>query len=111
MIFNVTLVISAVSTLDSVFSSASKLVAIDMQIVKPTTTNGRWVMLAFLLGGGLFLFTGGKDLFAAVAVSGTISMFLAPVIFFNIWGKQHTELWALALTFIVALNRRCIIYA
>jgi len=103
VIFNIALIISAVSTLDSTFSSASKLVAVDMNIIKPTTANGRWVMLAFLLGGGLFLFIGGKDLFAAVAVSGTVSMFLAPVIFFNIWGKQTTEQWPLILTFIVAL--------
>jgi Na+/proline symporter len=103
IIFNVALVISAVSTLDSTFSSASKLVAVDMNIIKPTPANGRWVMLAFLLGGGLFLFVGGEDLFAAVAVSGTISMFLAPVIFFNIWGNQKTAQWALIVTFITAL--------
>ncbi len=103
IIFNVALVISAVSTLDSTFSSASKLVAVDMNIIKPTPSNGRWVMLAFLLGGGLFLFIGGKDLFAAVAVSGTVSMFLAPVIFFNIWGNQKTQVWPLVFTFILAL--------
>lgn len=103
IIFNVALVISAVSTLDSTFSSASKLVAVDMNIIQPTVSNGRWVMLAFLIGGGLFLLFGGKDLFAAVAVSGTISMFLAPVIFFNLWGNQQTALWALIITFITAL--------
>jgi Na+/proline symporter len=103
IIFNVALVISAVSTLDSTFTSAAKLVAVDMRIVKPTPTNGRWAMLAFLIGGGFFLFFGGKDLFAAVAVSGTVSMFLAPVIFFNIWGNQKTATWALVVTFITAL--------
>ncbi len=103
IIFNVALVISAVSTLDSTFSSASKLVAVDMNIIEPTLRNGRWVMLAFLIGGGVFLLFGGKDLYAAVAVSGTVSMFLAPVIFFNIWGKQQTHAWALVVTFIVAL--------
>ena len=103
IIFNVALVISAVSTLDSTFSSASKLVAVDMNVVKPTPANGRWVMLAFLIGGGLFLLLGSKDLYAAVAVSGTVSMFLAPVIFFNIWGNKKTELWPLVITFIAAL--------
>ena len=103
VIFNIALIISAISTLDSVFSSASKLVAVDMKIIKPTVSNGRWIMLTFLLGGGLFLFSGGKDLFAAVAVSGTISMFLAPVIFFNIWGNQKTAVWPLVITFITAL--------
>lgn len=103
LVFNVALIISAVSTLDSTFSSASKLVAVDMNVVKPTPANGRWVMLAFLIGGGLFLFFGSKDLYAAVAVSGTVSMFLAPVIFFNIWGNQKTQLWPLVLTFIASL--------
>lgn len=103
LIFNVALVISAVSTLDSTFTSAAKLVAVDMNIMKPTPANGRWAMLAFLLGGGLFLFFGGKDLYAAVAVSGTVSMFLAPVIFFNIWGNQQTQSWALLFTFAIAL--------
>ncbi len=104
IIFNVALVISAVSTLDSTFSSASKLVAVDMNIVEPTPANGRWVMLAFLLGGGLFLLLGSKDLYAAVAVSGTVSMFLAPVIFFSIWGNKQIALWPLVLTFIASLS-------
>lgn len=102
-IFNIALLISAISTLDSTFSSAAKLVAVDMNIIKPTLANGRWVMLAFLVGGGLFLLTGSNDLYAAVAVSGTVSMFLAPVIFFNIWGKQRTHRWALIVSFISAM--------
>jgi Na+/proline symporter len=104
LIFVFALVISALSTLDSTFSSASKLVAVDMGIVKPTAANGRWVMLAFLIGGGLFLLLDSKDLYAAVAVSGTASMFLAPVIFFNIWGNRSTETWALVVTFIAAIG-------
>ena len=103
IIFNIALIISAVSTLDSTFASASKLVAVDMNIIKPTAANGRIVMAAFLIGGALFLFLGTDDLYAAVAVSGTVSMFLAPIIFFNIWGKQRTALWPMLLTFITAL--------
>jgi Na+/proline symporter len=104
IVFNIALIVSAISTLDSVFSSAAKLVAVDMKIIPPTVANGRWVMLAFLIGGGLFLFVGGEDLFAAVAVSGTLSMFLAPVIFFNIWGNQETSVWSLIIAFITALS-------
>jgi len=103
LIFCLALVISAISTLDSTFSSASKLVVADMGIVKPTTSNGRWVMLAFLLGGGLFLLFDSKDLYAAVAVSGTVSMFLAPVIFFTIWGNQKIASWSLIVAFAAAL--------
>lgn len=103
LVFNLTLIVSAVSTLDSTFSSASKLVAVDMGIMKPTQKNGRLVMLAFLVGGAFFLALDSKDLYAAVAVSGTASMFLAPVIVFNIWNKQHTATWSLVVSFITAL--------
>jgi Na+/proline symporter len=103
IIFNLALIISAISTLDSTFSSASKLVAVDMKIIKPTPMNGRLVMLAFLIGGGLFLLLDSKDLYAAVAVSGTASMFLAPVIFFNIWGKRTIAPWAFVVSFAIAI--------
>ena len=104
IIFNIALIISAVSTLDSTFSSASKLVAVDMGIIKPTAANGRIVMAAFLVAGGLFLLLGSEDLYAAVAVSGTVSMFLTPIIFFSIWGKRDIALWPMLLTFITALS-------
>lgn len=103
MAFVFTLVISATSTLDSTFSSASKLVAVDMKLIKPTAVNGRWVMFAFLIGGGSFLLLDSKDLYAAVAVSGTASMFLAPVIFFTIWGNRSVRTWGLIVAFITAI--------
>lgn len=103
ILFNVALIISAISTLDSTFASASKLVAVDMAIIKPTLANGRIVMAAFLIGGGLFLLLGSEDLYAAVAVSGTVSLFLTPIIFFSIWGNKDIKLWPMLLTFITAL--------
>lgn len=103
LIFNMALIISALSTLDSTFSSASKLVAVDMKLIAPTPQNGRWVMLAFLIGGGIFLAFDSKDLYTAVAVSGTVSMFLAPVIFFNIWGQRQVAPWALGVAFTAAI--------
>jgi Na+/proline symporter len=101
--FNLALIISAVSTLDSTFSSASKLVAKDMHLVKPTVNNGRLVMLAFLLGGCGFLFLGSKDLFAAVAVSGTASMFLIPVIFFTVLSDGRYKPRAISISFFSAI--------
>ena len=103
VLFNVALIISAVSTLDSTFASASKLSVIDMRLAAPTPRNGRIAMSAFLIGGLGFLFVGSKDLYAAVAVSGTASMFLAPVVFFSIWGGREVARWALAVAFIAAL--------
>ena len=104
LMFNMALVLSAVSTLDSTFSSASKLAVVDMGIAEPTPRNGRIAMVAFLFGGLLFLFFGGKDLFAAVAVSGTASMFLAPVVFFCVWGGRTVAPWAYAVAFSAAIG-------
>ncbi len=103
MFFNIALILSAVSTLDSTFSSASKLAVVDMRLAEPTPRNGRIAMVAFLIGGLAFLFLGSKDLFAAVAVSGTASMFLAPVAFFSIWGGREVARWSFAVAFAAAM--------
>ena len=60
-------------------------------------------MVLFLLGGLVFVFAGSKDLFSAVAVSGTASMFLAPVIFFSIWGSARPPLWSFIVAFAAAM--------
>jgi Na+/proline symporter len=103
MFFNIALILSAVSTLDSTFSSASKLAVVDMRLAEPTPRNGRIAMVAFLIGGLAFLFLGSKDLFSAVAVSGTASMFLAPVAFFSIWGGREVARWSFAVAFAAAI--------
>lgn len=103
VLFNIALIISAVSTLDSTFSSASKLTIIDMKMAPATVRNGQISMVLFLLGGLLFLFVGSKDLFSAVAVSGTASMFLAPVVFFTIWLDRDVSPWAFQIAFYCAM--------
>ena len=98
------LLISAMSTLDSTLSSASKLVAVDIKLVPATVRNGRINMLIFMLLGLLCVYYGTNDLFSAVAVSGTASMFLAPVVFFSIFGKQkNIPVWSYVLSFIIAM--------
>jgi len=104
MVFNVALIVSAISTLDSTFSSASKLTIIDMKVAAATPRNGRITMVMFLLGGLAFLFLGSKDLFSAVAVSGTASMFLAPVVFFSIWLNRDIAPWAFGVAFVAAMS-------
>ncbi|BBB29810.1 sodium:proline symporter [Neptunomonas japonica] len=105
LLFNVMLVISAMSTLDSTLSSSSKLVAVDMKWVAPNVRNGRMTMATFMLVGLLCVFLGNKDLFSAVAVSGTASMYLAPVIFFSLWGgKTDIPVWSYLATFLLALT-------
>lgn len=105
LMFNAALVISAMSTLDSTLSSSAKLVAVDMKKVQPTVANGRMVMLLFmLLGLGLVLLD-NKDLFSAVAVSGTASMYLMPVVFFSIWGRRtDIPLWSYLGSFVLAIG-------
>ncbi|MAY65599.1 MAG: sodium:proline symporter [Rhodospirillaceae bacterium] len=103
LVFNLALVVSALSTLDSTFASASKLVVADMRVMAPSVRNGRLAMAGFLLGGLGFLFLGNKDLFAAVAVSGTASMFLAPVVLFNVMGGLRIQAWAYGFAFALAI--------
>ncbi|MBD1401845.1 sodium:proline symporter [Pelovirga terrestris] len=104
LLFNAALVISAMSTLDSTLSSSAKLLAVDMRIMKMTLRNGRAVMAVFMLVGLLLVFWGNNDLFSAVAVSGTASLYLAPVIFFSLWGKRRDiPLWSYLFSFVLAL--------
>jgi len=104
LLFNVALVVSCMSTLDSTFSSTAKLAVVDMKLGKPTVVNGRIAMLAFFLGGLVMVFIGSKDLFEAVAVSGTASMFLAPVVFFSLWmGRDDIPVWSYVIAFLAAM--------
>lgn len=104
LVFSAALIISAMSTLDSTLSSSAKLVAKDMNFVKPTLQNGRIVMVLFMLSGLLFVFFGSKDLFSAVAVSGTASMYLTPVILFSLWrGWNDVPVWSYLTSFGLAM--------
>ncbi len=105
VIFNAALVVSAMSTLDSALSSAAKLLVVDMRWCKLSLKNGRLVMLGFMLSGLALVFLGNKDLFSAVAVSGTASMYLAPVVFFSLWGgRRDIPVWSYVSAFVIALG-------
>ena len=111
LLFNIALVISAMSTLDSTLSSASKLVVVDMRLLPVAVKNGRWVMSIFMLLGLLLVFLGNKDLFSAVAVSGTASLFLLPVVFFSLWGgRTDVPVWSYVTTFVVAILGAALYY-
>ncbi len=104
LLFNVALLVSCMSTLDLTFSSTAKLTVIDMRIGEPTVANGRIAMAVFLLGGLLMVFFGSKDLFSAVAVSGTASMFLTPVVIFSLWmGRRDIPIWSYLTAFFTAM--------
>lgn len=104
LLFSTTLVVSAMSTLDSTLSSAAKLIAVDMKLLATSVRNGRVIMVVFMVLGLLCVFFGNQDLFSAVAVSGTASLFLAPVVFFSIFGKQQNiPNWSYLFAFVVAI--------
>ena len=104
LLFSVALVISAMSTLDSTLSSAAKLAVVDMGWLKPTLASGRLAMALFMLLGLALVFVGSKDLFAAVAVSGTASLYLAPVVFFSVLGgRDDIPAWSYVTSFGLAL--------
>ncbi|MGU9951578.1 MAG: sodium:solute symporter family transporter [Gammaproteobacteria bacterium WSBS_2016_MAG_OTU1] len=104
LLFSLSLIISAMSTLDSTLSSSAKLVVVDMKKLPKTLASGRAVMALFMLAGLLMVFLGSKDLFSAVAVSGTASMYLAPVIFFCLWGNvKNIPQWSYLTSFIIAM--------
>src|SRR5690606_14685834 len=98
------LVISAAWTMDSTFSSAAKLAVVDMGLGGGRTNAGRVAMLLFALGGLALVFVGSDDLFAAVAVSGTASLFLTPVIVYSILLDREVRPWAFQLTFVAAIG-------
>jgi hypothetical protein len=110
LVLNVALIVSAVSTLDSTLSSASKLAVKDMGLATPTLANGRLAMLVFMVGGLAFLFLDTKELYAAVAISGTASMFLAPVVLFCIVGGRGVSLWAFHVAFVTAISGAVLYY-
>lgn len=104
-LFSATLIISAMSTLDSTLTSSAKMMVVDMQLLNKNLKNGRIVMVLFMLAGLALVFIGNKDLFSAVAVSGTASMYLIPVIFFSLWGNQREiPVWSYLGSFLLAIG-------
>lgn len=103
-LFSASLVISAMSTLDSTLTSSAKMMVVDMRLLAVNIRSGRIVMAAFMLMGVLLVFVGNKDLFSAVAVSGTASMYLIPVIFFSLWGNRtDIPVWSYVSSFAIAI--------
>lgn len=99
----VSLLVSALSTLDSALSSAARLVVEELRLAPKTLNGGRLAMLAFAIGGGALTLWGNQSLFDAVAVTGTASMFLTPVIVVALIGKRRVALWAYMVSFAAAM--------
>jgi Na+/proline symporter len=98
----ISLLVSALSTLDSALSSAARLVVEEGGLPR-TLASGRIVMVVFMLAGTLLTLWGNATLFDAVAVSGTASMFLTPVLIVGLVMGRQIALWAYLVAFGAAM--------
>jgi hypothetical protein len=104
LLFSASLIISAMSTLDSTLASSAKMMIVDMRLMPVDVRSGRIVMALFMLSGLTMVFVGNDDLFSAVAVSGTASLYLVPVIFFSLWGnRRDIPVWSYLGSFTLAI--------
>jgi hypothetical protein len=99
----VSLLVSALSTLDSALASASRLVVEELGLAPRTLNGGRAVMVIFMLAGASLTLWGNKTLFDAVAVSGTASMFLSPVLIVGLVMGRQIPLWSYMVAFLAAI--------
>jgi len=93
------LLVSAVSTLDSALSSAARLVVEELAWAPRSLIGGRLVRVAFMAGGAGLTLWGNATLFDAVAVSGTASMFLTPVLIVGLVMGRVVPVWAYLVAF------------
>ena len=99
----ISLLISALSTLDSALSSAARLVVEELKLAPRSLNGGRVVMLGFMAAGTVLTLWGNATLFDAVAVSGTASMFLTPVLIVGLVMQRQIAAWAYFAAFGAAM--------
>ncbi len=99
----ISLLVSALSTLDSALSSASRLCVEELGIAPRSLNGGRIVMVGFMLAGAALTLWGNATLFDAVAVSGTASMFLTPVLIVGLVMRRQIALWSYIAAFGAAM--------
>ena len=99
----VSLLISALSTLDSAMASAARLSVEELGLAPRTLAGGRGAMVVFMAAGTALTLWGNATLFDAVAVSGTASMFLTPVLVAGLVLKRDIALWSYLAAFGAAM--------
>ncbi len=99
----VSLLVSALSTLDSALASSARLVVDELKLASRTLAGGRVAMLAFMLLGVALTLWNNQTLFDAVAVSGTASMFLTPVLLVGLVMGRDIPLWSYLVAFTAAI--------
>jgi Na+/proline symporter len=103
MALMISLLVSALSTLDSALASAARLVVEELGMAPRTLNGGRIVMVVFMVAGTVLTLWGNATLFDAVAVSGTASMFLTPVLIMALVMGRKVAPWAYFTAFGVAM--------
>ena len=99
----ISLLVSALSTLDSALASAARLVVEELKLAPRSLNGGRVVMVVFMVAGAALTLWGNATLFDAVAVSGTASMFLTPVLIVGlVMGRQIAQ-WSYFVAFGAAI--------
>ncbi|GFE65833.1 sodium:proline symporter [Litoreibacter roseus] len=99
----VSLLVSALSTLDSAMSSAARLSVEELRLAPRSLNGGRIAMVVFMVLGGALTLWNNATLFDAVAVSGTASMFLTPVMVGVFVFRWDVPLWAYLVSFAAAI--------
>ncbi|WP_375265000.1 sodium:proline symporter [Planktotalea sp.] len=99
----ISLLVSALSTLDSALSSASRLCVEELGVAPRSLNGARVVMVLFMLAGAALTLWGNATLFDAVAVSGTASMFLTPVLIVGLVMQLQIARWSYLVAFSAAM--------
>jgi hypothetical protein len=90
LMVNFIMITSAASTLDSTFSSFSKLAVLDLKIIKEhSVSKGRIIMAILTLVGTIPVFM-NPEILSATTISGTMVIGLAPIFVF--WNKNAPPL-------------------
>lgn len=107
----VSLLVSALSTLDSALASAARLSVEELGLAPRNLWGGRVVMVVFMVLGGMLTLWGNATLFDAVAVSGTASMFLTPVIIGALVLDWNVPVWSYLMAFFAAISGAFLYFA
>ena len=107
----VSLLISALSTLDSALASAARLVVDELKFSPRTLNGGRAAMVVFMVLGAALTLWGNQTLFDAVAVSGTASMFLTPILIVGLIMGRDIAVWSYLVAFAAAMSGAVIYFA
>ena len=99
MLLMVSLLVSALSTLDSALASSARLAVEELGIVARSLAGGRIAMAVVMALGLALTLWGNATLFDAVAISGTASMFLSPVLIVGLILRRRVALWSYLVAF------------